>query len=114
MGRARPTRSFAFSPWFYRQRRLVERFFNRIKQMRGLASRRLPGGFARVSNLSGTAAGQPLPALTVREAARPFSVSRTHAGFLLAKADREGLAGSVDHGLSRHRTGCGRACRPLS
>ncbi|WP_156421802.1 transposase, partial [Aurantimonas coralicida] len=25
--------------WVYRQRNLVERFFNRIKQMRGLATR---------------------------------------------------------------------------
>ncbi len=32
-------RTFAFSPWLYRQRNLVERFFNRIKQMRGLATR---------------------------------------------------------------------------
>ena len=30
---------FAFSPWLYKQRNLVERFFNRIKQMRGLATR---------------------------------------------------------------------------
>ncbi len=31
--------SFSFSRWVYRQRNLVERFFNRIKQMRGLATR---------------------------------------------------------------------------
>jgi transposase len=31
--------SFAFSSWVYRQRNLVERFFNRIKQFRGLATR---------------------------------------------------------------------------
>ena len=31
--------SFAFSTWVYRQRNLVERFFNRIKQYRGLATR---------------------------------------------------------------------------
>jgi transposase len=31
--------SFAFSGWVYRQRNLVERFFNRIKQFRGLATR---------------------------------------------------------------------------
>jgi transposase len=31
--------SFAFSPWMYRQRNLVERFFNRIKQFRGIATR---------------------------------------------------------------------------
>lgn len=30
---------FAFSSWLYRQRNLVERFFNRLKQMRGLANR---------------------------------------------------------------------------
>ena len=30
---------FAFSTWVYRQRNLVERFFNRIKQFRGLATR---------------------------------------------------------------------------
>jgi transposase len=31
--------SFAFSPWVYRQRNLVERFFNKIKQFRGIATR---------------------------------------------------------------------------
>jgi transposase len=31
--------SFAFSAWVYRQRNLVERFFNRIKQFHGLATR---------------------------------------------------------------------------
>jgi transposase len=31
--------TFAFSRWVYRQRNLIERFFNRIKQMRGLATR---------------------------------------------------------------------------
>jgi transposase len=30
---------FAFSPWVYRQRNLVERFFNRIKHYRGIATR---------------------------------------------------------------------------
>ncbi|MCC4252613.1 IS5 family transposase [Sphingobium naphthae] len=30
---------FGFSPWLYRQRNLVERFFNRIKQFRGIATR---------------------------------------------------------------------------
>lgn len=30
--------SFAFSTWVYRQRNLVERFFNRVKQFRGLAT----------------------------------------------------------------------------
>lgn len=32
-------RNFAFSAWVYRQRNLVERFFNRIKQFRGIATR---------------------------------------------------------------------------
>ncbi len=31
--------TFSFSRWVYRQRNQVERFFNRIKQMRGLATR---------------------------------------------------------------------------
>ncbi len=31
--------TFSFNRWVYRQRNLVERFFNRIKQMRGLATR---------------------------------------------------------------------------
>ena len=31
--------TFAFSRWVYRQRNLVERFFNRIKQFRGIATR---------------------------------------------------------------------------
>ena len=31
--------TFSFSPRVYRQRNLVERFFNRIKQFRGLATR---------------------------------------------------------------------------
>lgn len=31
--------SFAFSAWVYRQRNLVERFFNRIKHFRGIATR---------------------------------------------------------------------------
>lgn len=30
---------FGFSPWLYRYRNLVERFFNRIKQFRGIATR---------------------------------------------------------------------------
>ena len=30
---------FAFSLWLYKQRNLVERFFNRIKQFRGIATR---------------------------------------------------------------------------
>jgi transposase len=37
--------TFIFSRWVYRQRNLVERFFNRIKQFRGIASNRgrIPG-----------------------------------------------------------------------
>lgn len=31
--------SFPFSSWLYRQRNLVERFFNKIKQFRGIATR---------------------------------------------------------------------------
>lgn len=31
--------SFVFSSWVYRQRNLVERFFNKIKQFRGIATR---------------------------------------------------------------------------
>jgi transposase len=31
--------TFVFSRWVYRQRNLVERFFNRIKQFRGIATR---------------------------------------------------------------------------
>jgi len=31
--------SFPFSQWVYRQRNLVEKFFNQIKQFRGLATR---------------------------------------------------------------------------
>jgi len=31
--------SFSFSNWVYRQRNLVERFFNRIKHFRGIATR---------------------------------------------------------------------------
>ncbi len=30
--------TFAFSSWVYRQRNLVERFFNKLKQMRGIAT----------------------------------------------------------------------------
>jgi transposase len=30
---------FSFSRWVYRQRNLVERFFNKIKQFRGIATR---------------------------------------------------------------------------
>lgn len=31
--------TFVFSAWVYRQRNLVERFFNRLKQFRGIATR---------------------------------------------------------------------------
>ncbi len=31
--------SFAFSRWVYQQRNLVERFFNKLKQFRGIATR---------------------------------------------------------------------------
>ena len=31
--------SFPFRPWVYRQRNLVERFFNKLKQFRGIATR---------------------------------------------------------------------------
>jgi transposase len=31
--------SFPFSSWVYRQRNLVERFFNKLKQFRGIATR---------------------------------------------------------------------------
>lgn len=33
------TDTFSFSRWVYRQRNLVERFFNRLKQWRGIATR---------------------------------------------------------------------------
>jgi transposase len=31
--------TFCFSPWVYRQRNLVERFFNKLKHLRGIATR---------------------------------------------------------------------------
>jgi len=31
--------SFVFNKWLYRQRNLVERFFNKLKQFRGIATR---------------------------------------------------------------------------
>ena len=31
--------TFAFSRWIYCRRNIVERFFNRLKQMRGIATR---------------------------------------------------------------------------
>jgi transposase len=39
LNRSNRKERFAFSPWLYRQRNLVERFFNRIKQFRGIATR---------------------------------------------------------------------------
>ena len=33
------TGSFPFSTWVYRQRNLVERYFNKLKQFRGIATR---------------------------------------------------------------------------
>jgi transposase len=36
--RSNRTQRFAFSGWLYRQRNLVERFFNRIKHFRGIAT----------------------------------------------------------------------------
>ena len=46
--------SFASSRWVYRQRNLVERFFNRIKQMRDLATRddRRPNNFLAAIKLA--------------------------------------------------------------
>lgn len=37
--KANRRKTFSFSRWVYRQRNLVERFFNRIKNMRGIATR---------------------------------------------------------------------------
>lgn len=46
--------SFAFSGWVYRQRNQVERFFNRIKNCRGLATRydRDPNNFLAALKLA--------------------------------------------------------------
>ncbi len=46
--------SFAFSGWVYRQRNRVERFFNRLKQFRGLATRydRRPDNFLAAIKLA--------------------------------------------------------------
>ena len=68
--------SFAFSSWVYRQRNLVERFFNRIKQFRGLATRydRRPENFL---------AGLQLAAIRIWLAAisspHPRLIRRTYA-----------------------------------
>lgn len=49
-------RTFVFSTWLYRQRNQIERFFNRIKQMRGLATRydRHPANFLAALKLAAT------------------------------------------------------------
>lgn len=49
-------RTFAFSPWLYHRRDHIERFFNRIKQMRGLATRydRRPDNFLAALKLAAT------------------------------------------------------------
>ena len=46
--------SFAFSAWVYKQRNLIERFFNRIKHFRGLATRydRSPENFLAALKLA--------------------------------------------------------------
>lgn len=46
--------AFSFSGWVYRQRNLVERFFNRIKNFRGLATRydRRPDNFLAALKLA--------------------------------------------------------------
>lgn len=46
--------SFGFSGWVYRQRNLVERFFNRLKQFRGIATRydRRPDNFLAAIKLA--------------------------------------------------------------
>lgn len=48
--------SFPFSAWVYKQRNLVERFFNRIKHFRGLATRydRSPDNFLAALKLAAT------------------------------------------------------------
>jgi len=52
--RAIRKKAFAFSPWLHRQHNAVERFFNRIKQMRGLATRydRLPENYLAALKLA--------------------------------------------------------------
>ncbi len=46
--------AFSFSDWVYRQRNLVERFFNRIKHFRGIATRydRRPDNFLAALKLA--------------------------------------------------------------
>ncbi len=50
---------FAFSPWVHRQRNLVERFINRIKHYRGIATRydKNPANSSLQSNSSHSASG---------------------------------------------------------
>jgi transposase len=38
-GEAESKGTFPFSSWVYRQRNLVERFFDKLKQLRGIATR---------------------------------------------------------------------------
>ena len=49
-------RTFAFSPWLYRQRNQIESFFNRLEQLAGLAMRydRRPDNFLAVLKLAAT------------------------------------------------------------
>ena len=46
--------SFVFSKWVYRQRNLVERFFNKLKQFRGIATRydKLPENYLAAVKLA--------------------------------------------------------------
>jgi transposase len=48
--------SFAFSGWVYRQRNCIERFFNRLKHFRGLATRydRCPENFLAAIKIAAT------------------------------------------------------------
>ena len=52
--RATRKQAFPFSPFVYRQRNLVERFFNRIKHFRGIATRydRRPDNFLAALKLA--------------------------------------------------------------
>lgn len=52
---------FAISGWLYRQRNLVERFFNRIKHFRGIATRydKCPKNTSPPSNSSAHASSAP-------------------------------------------------------
>jgi transposase len=48
--------TFAFSKWLYRQRNLVERFFSKLKQFRGIATRydKKPENFLAAVKLAST------------------------------------------------------------